>query len=127
MAHAEQTGEGLGFLLSGLATDVSGLFRKEIELAKAEASETVDNATRAGRNLAIGAVLAIGALGVFLAAALVRVLAHPHGTVGTVVDAFATVALVVWAGDEIVRGVNPWRRILGGTVLVFVVAGLVSS
>ena len=68
MAHAEQSGEGLGFLLSGLATDISGLFRKEIELAKAEASETVDNATKAGRNLAIGAVLAIGALGVFLAA-----------------------------------------------------------
>ena len=29
----------------------------------------------------------------------------------------ADVALVVWAGDEIVRGVNPWRRLLGAGVL----------
>ena len=27
-------------------------------------------------------------------------------------------ALAVWAIDEIVRGVNPWRRFLGGAVLV---------
>ena len=33
------------------------------------------------------------------------------------------VALVVWAGDEIVRGVNPWRRLLGAGVL----AGLALS
>jgi len=34
-------------------------------------------------------------------------------------------ALVWWAVDEIVRGVNPWRRILGTAVLVVVVAGRV--
>lgn len=68
MAFTEQGGFGLGDLLSGLVSDISGLFRKEIELAKAEASEKLDNAMRAGRNLAIGAVLAVGALGVFLAA-----------------------------------------------------------
>jgi hypothetical protein len=28
---------------------------------------------------------------------------------------------VWWAVDEIVRGVNPWRRILGAVVLAFVV------
>jgi hypothetical protein len=55
-------------LLSGLVDDLTGLFRKEIDLAKAEASEKVDTAVKAGRNLAIGAVLAIGAIGVFLAA-----------------------------------------------------------
>jgi hypothetical protein len=27
------------------------------------------------------------------------------------------VALAVWAGDELLRGVNPWRRCLGGAVL----------
>ena len=59
---------GLGDLLSGLASDISGLFRKEIQLAKAEASEKLDAALGAGRNIAIGAVLAIGAIGVFLAA-----------------------------------------------------------
>jgi len=70
MAYTENTGGGGGFadLLTGLASDISGLFRKEIELAKAEASEKLDDAMKAGRNLAIGAVLAIGVIGVFLAA-----------------------------------------------------------
>lgn len=27
--------------------------------------------------------------------------------------------LIVWAIDEIVRGVNPWRRCLGAAVLVY--------
>ncbi len=30
----------------------------------------------------------------------------------------ALVALAVWAIDEIVRGVNPWRRFLGAAVLL---------
>lgn len=38
----------------------------------------------------------------------------------TAANAVATGALVVWAGDEIVRGVNPWRRLLGGAVLAAV-------
>ena len=64
-------------------------------------------------------------LWVFLGAVVVRWLAHPSGTAGTVVDVVAAVALVVWAGDELVRGVNPWRRILGGGVLAYAVVGLV--
>jgi succinate dehydrogenase/fumarate reductase cytochrome b subunit len=67
MSHAEP-GRPLGELLTGLVGDISGLFRKEIQLAKAEASESIDEAMKASRNLAIGAVLAIGATGVFLAA-----------------------------------------------------------
>ncbi|RYE08769.1 MAG: phage holin family protein [Hyphomicrobiales bacterium] len=67
MSHAEQ-GRPLGDLLTGLASDITGLFRKEIQLAKAEASEKLDDAIKAGRSLAIGAILAIGATGVFLAA-----------------------------------------------------------
>lgn len=67
MSHAEP-GRPLGDLLTGLVSDISGLFRKEIQLAKAEASEKVDEAVKASRNLAIGGVLAIGATGVFLAA-----------------------------------------------------------
>ena len=55
---------------------------------------------------------------VFLVAAGVRWLVHPTGGVGTVVDVVASIALIAWAVDEIVRGVNPWRRILGGTVLL---------
>jgi flagellar biosynthesis protein FliQ len=67
MATGEQ-GRPLSDLLGGLASDISGLFRKEVELAKAEASEKLDDAMKAGRNLAVGGVLAIGAIGVFLTA-----------------------------------------------------------
>ena len=68
MAHAEQHSTGLGDLLGGLASDISGLFRKEIQLAKAEAGEKLDEVIDSSRNLAIGGVLAIGAVGVFLTA-----------------------------------------------------------
>lgn len=62
------TGRSLPELLGSLATDISGLFRKEIQLAKAEASEKVDVILGAGQKLAIGAVLGIAAAGVLLAA-----------------------------------------------------------
>lgn len=55
-------------LLGSLAGDISGLFRKEVQLAKTEASEKLDDALDASKGLVIGGVLAIGALGVFLAA-----------------------------------------------------------
>ena len=58
----------LSDLLGGLVSDVSRLFRKEIELAKAEATEKLDEVLQASQHLAIGGVLAIGAVGVFLAA-----------------------------------------------------------
>ena len=35
------------------------------------------------------------------------------------------IALAVWAGDELVRGVNPWRRCLGGAVLIGMLVRLV--
>ena len=35
--------------------------------------------------------------------------------------------LLVWAVDEIFRGVNPWRRCLGTAVLIFVLATFISS
>jgi hypothetical protein len=66
MSHAEP-GRPLGDLITGLVGDISGLFRKEIELAKAEASEKIDVAAKAAAGLAIGGILAIGAIGVFLA------------------------------------------------------------
>ena len=28
------------------------------------------------------------------------------------------IALAIWAADELIRGVNPWRRGLGGAVLI---------
>ncbi len=47
------------------------------------------------------------------------------GQVSTLAGYAATIALVVWAGDELLRGVNPFRRILGATVLAWVLAALV--
>jgi len=57
-------------LLGGLASDISTLFRKEIELAKAETSEKVSHILGGVEMLLAGAVLALGALGVLLAAAV---------------------------------------------------------
>ncbi|HSL57137.1 MAG TPA: hypothetical protein VK866_04775 [Acidimicrobiales bacterium] len=55
---------------------------------------------------------------VFIAAWAVRRIADPEGALDRVLDITGTVALVVWALDEVVRGVNPWRRLLGTVVLV---------
>lgn len=50
-----------------------------------------------------------------------------HGHVTTALTVVGTLAIVVWAGDEILRGVNPWRRILGTVVLAGVIVGLAMS
>jgi hypothetical protein len=57
------------------------------------------------------------ALGVFLLATLLRFLFGPGGRAGPALDVLAAGALIWWAVDELVRGVNPWRRLLGGAVL----------
>jgi hypothetical protein len=36
----------------------------------------------------------------------------------------ALLSLTVWSLDEILRGVNPWRRCLGGVVLIGIVVSL---
>lgn len=61
---------GIGELFGDLTRDVSGLFRKEIQLAKAEARENVGKAIKGIEAIVIGAVLAIGAIGVLLSAAV---------------------------------------------------------
>lgn len=45
------------------------------------------------------------------------------GATGRALRLAAAACLAVWALDEVLRGVNPWRRLLGGTVL----AGLAAS
>ncbi|GAC1330171.1 MAG: hypothetical protein NVSMB17_07290 [Candidatus Dormibacteria bacterium] len=55
---------------------------------------------------------------VFLAATAVRVLLHPRGQSAVALGLVATLSLIVWAALEIVRGVNPFRRILGAVVLL---------
>ena len=63
-------------------------------------------------------------LWVFLVAVMVRRLFHPHDALGTAVSVVGTVALLVWAGLEVVRGDSPFRRVLGAVVLVWTVVGL---
>jgi uncharacterized membrane protein YcfT len=57
------------------------------------------------------------ALGLFLIASLLRPVFDPTGWPGTALRVLATGGLVWWAVDELLRGVNPWRRLLGGAVL----------
>ena len=57
------------------------------------------------------------ALSLWIGATVVERLIDPTGAARTAVEALATAALVWWAVDEIVRGVNPWRRVLGAGVL----------
>lgn len=61
-------------LVRGVLDDVVQLFRKEVDLAKAEASEKMDRVLGAATMLVVAAALMIGALGVLLGA-LVSLLA----------------------------------------------------
>ena len=63
-------------------------------------------------------------LWIFIGAALIRRVVDPAGTARTIVSAIALVAIVWWAIDEIARGVNPFRRLLGAVVLSFTAWGL---
>jgi hypothetical protein len=58
----------LSELISGLIADVSGLMRKEIDLAKTEASERIASALGGIEVIVVGLVLSIGAVGVLLSA-----------------------------------------------------------
>ena len=46
------------------------------------------------------------------------------GTAHSVLAWVGTGALAFWAADELLRGVNPFRRILGAVVLTWTVVGL---
>ncbi|MCU1379729.1 MAG: conserved rane protein of unknown function [Acidimicrobiales bacterium] len=63
-------------------------------------------------------------LAIFLVATIARLVFHPTGTVGTTVSVVATAAIVWWAVEEIIRGDSPFRRLLGGIVLLGAVLGL---
>jgi hypothetical protein len=81
------------------------------------------------RNRATGEITVAQApnppLWVFLAATIVRAVFRPDGAAGNVLRIVAIGALAWWAVDEVMRGVNPFRRILGGAVLVGIVVALV--
>jgi uncharacterized membrane protein len=55
-------------LLRALPREISNLFRKEVELAKAEAADKASQVTSGVEYMLAGAILALGALGVLLAA-----------------------------------------------------------
>ena len=62
------------------------------------------------------------AIVVFLAALALRL--SPYDRVDTELRYVGSGALIVWGLDEAVRGVNPFRRALGGLVLLWQAAGL---
>jgi hypothetical protein len=57
-------------------------------------------------------------LGLWLVTSLALRLADPSGGLRTALVVVSTLALLVWAADELLRGVNPFRRLLGAAVLV---------
>ena len=57
------------------------------------------------------------ALIVFLVAAVIHRVFDITGNPGTALTIVTTGALAIWAVDELLRGVNPFRRILGAIVL----------
>ena len=64
------------------------------------------------------------ALGVWIVASVGGAVLDLGGGWGAVLRWVARVALGWWAVDEVVQGVNPWRRVLGAVVLGGVVGAL---
>ena len=63
-------------------------------------------------------------LWIFLVGSVLLWVWQPTGRMGNNLECLVRASLVVWAIDEIARGVNPWRRCLGAAVLVYEVASL---
>lgn len=100
----------LGDLVGGLAADVSGLFRKEIELAKTEASEKLDSVVSGVELLIAGAAIGIAAIGVLFAAIVtgIAVLFINAGMDRTAANSLA--AFIVF----IVAGIIAWILVARG-------------
>jgi hypothetical protein len=64
-------------------------------------------------------------LAVWLLTSVMMWLGHPQGLVHAVLVVLASAALARWAGDEALRGVNPFRRLLGVAVLAWLAFALV--
>jgi hypothetical protein len=104
----------LSELISGLGSDISGLFRKEIDLAKTEASAKMSNAISGLEMFAVGLVLATGAMGILLAAIVngVAALLVAQGFNESNADALATIVVAV------VAGLAAWFAISRGLAIV---------
>lgn len=90
----------LAELIGGLANDISTLFRKEVQLAKAEASEKLSQTMSGVMSIAIGGVLALGALGVLLSAivSLLAAFLVDQGLDPTMANALAAFAVTIVVG-----------------------------
>ncbi|EJC84053.1 Protein of unknown function (DUF1469) [Rhizobium leguminosarum bv. trifolii WSM2297] len=106
----------LSELIGGLLRDVTGLLRKEIDLAKTEASEKLSDVLSGAEILLIGLVMAIGAVGVLLgaivsglAALLVaQGFAEPTANALASIIVGAMIGIIAWA--LIARGLAAFRR-----------------
>ncbi|UXN59035.1 phage holin family protein [Phyllobacterium zundukense] len=107
-------------LVRGLVADVTGLVRKEFDLAKTEASESFTRALGGIEVLVIGLVFAIGALGVLLSALVTGLTAilvsqgftEPSANALSALIVAAAVGLIAWVlvskGISALRGSN-WK------------------
>ncbi|MHA6299760.1 phage holin family protein [Devosia sp. CAU 1758] len=100
----------LADLLNGLVSDMSGLFQKEVQLAKTEASEKFSQALAALAAIAVGGVLLLGALGVLLSAVVQLLAAWMVGMEMDPTLASALAALIV----TVVVGAIGWVSINRG-------------
>ncbi|MBB3137014.1 HAMP domain-containing protein [Rhizobium pisi] len=106
----------LSELIGGLVADVTGLLRKEIDLAKTEVSEKFSQALNGVEVVIFGLVLAIGAVGVLLSALVAGLAAFlvTQGFTETNASALASlivgvvIALIAWA--MVSRGLTALRR-----------------
>jgi hypothetical protein len=65
------------------------------------------------------------ALWAFIVAWGLELLLDPGGAIGTGLDVVAGVSLLVWSVEEVLLGVNPFRRLLGAVVLGGILARFV--
>jgi len=64
---------------------------------------------------------------IFTVLAATRWIFTAVGGVGTVLDLAASAALAWWSIDELIRGVNPFRRTLGAGVLGWTIVNVVRT
>ena len=65
------------------------------------------------------------ALWLYLVTVVASRVASDDSGVRTAIDWIGVAALGLWATDEVFRGVNPWRRLLGLVVGAFTIARLI--
>ena len=63
---------------------------------------------------------------IFLASVGLSWLFSAHASAQALLGGIGTAALAWWSIDEVLRGVNPWRRVLGGFGCAFVVLRLIA-